>query len=156
MERRRGAWIDCYLAANSHGGLTLNNLIMPRATVAAGIGVFLQRPTRHGRRFSKALRCALRPLTRCAGRGSDAIVDGEPARCVHKPWVDGAGSMASAQAQWTQAKIPDEQHRTAQGCAGSPQSRRLGLHSRARDQPGSPPSLHFSTPGAISWATSKL
>jgi len=61
----------------------------------------------------------------------------------------GAGSMASAQAQWTQAKIPDEQHRTAQGCAGEARNPGDWVCILVRcDQPGSPPSLHFSTPGA--------
>jgi hypothetical protein len=60
----------------------------------------------------------------------------------------GVASMTSARAQWTEAKIPGEQHRTAQGCAG--ESRRSGdwvcIFVRC-DQSGSPPGLHFSTPG---------
>ncbi len=57
-------------------------------------------------------------------------------------------SMAGAQAQWTEAKIPGEQHRTAQGCAA--ETRKPGdwvcIFVRC-DLPGAPPSLHFSTAG---------
>jgi hypothetical protein len=46
------------------------------------------------------------------------------------------------------AKIPGEQHRTVQGCAA--EARKPGdwvcIFVRC-DQPGSPPILHFSTPG---------
>jgi hypothetical protein len=60
----------------------------------------------------------------------------------------GLGSMASAQAQWTEAKIPDEQYRTAQGCAQETSNPGDWVCILVRcDQPGSPPSLHFSTPG---------
>ena len=55
----------------------------------------------------------------------------------------------SAQAQWTEAKIPGEQYRAAQGCAGETRNRGDWTCILVRcDQPGSPPSLHFSTPGA--------
>jgi hypothetical protein len=61
----------------------------------------------------------------------------------------GVGSMTSAQAQWTEAKIPDEQYRTAQGCAGEARNPGDWVCILVRcDKPGSPPSLHFSTPGA--------
>jgi hypothetical protein len=61
----------------------------------------------------------------------------------------GAASVASAQAQWTEAKIPGEQHRTAQGCAGETRNPGDWLCVFVRcDQPGSPVGLHFSTPGA--------
>jgi hypothetical protein len=59
------------------------------------------------------------------------------------------GSMTDAQAQWTEAKIPDEQHRTAQGCAGEARNPGDWVCILVRcDQPGALPSLHFSTPGA--------
>jgi len=59
------------------------------------------------------------------------------------------GSMTSSEAQWTQAKIPGEQHRTAQGCAGEARNPGDWVCVLVRcDQRGSPPSLHFSTPGA--------
>ena len=59
-----------------------------------------------------------------------------------------AASMASAQAQWTEAKIPGEQLRTAQGCAGETRNPGDWVCIFVRcDRPGSPPSLHFSTPG---------
>lgn len=61
----------------------------------------------------------------------------------------GVASTTSARAQWTEAKVPGEQYRAAQGCAG--ETRNPGdwtcIFVRC-DQPGSPPSLHFSTPGA--------
>jgi hypothetical protein len=61
----------------------------------------------------------------------------------------GAASVATAQAQWTEAKIPNEQHRTAQGCAGEARNAGDWICILVRcDQAGSPPSLHFSTPGA--------
>jgi hypothetical protein len=60
----------------------------------------------------------------------------------------GAASISTAQAQWTEAKIPGEQQRAAQGCAG--ETRRPGdwvcVLVRC-ERPGSPPSLHFSTAG---------
>jgi hypothetical protein len=55
-------------------------------------------------------------------------------------------SIASAQAQWTEAKIPNEQHRTAQGCAA--ETRQPGDWTCVLlrcDQPGSPLSLYFSS-----------
>jgi hypothetical protein len=56
--------------------------------------------------------------------------------------------MESAQAQWTEAKIPGEQHRTAQGCAEETRNPGDWVCIFVRcDQPGSPPSVHFSTPG---------
>ncbi len=58
------------------------------------------------------------------------------------------GIASPAHAQWMEAKIPGEQHRTVQGCAA--EARKPGdwvcIFVRC-DQPGSPPSLHFSTPG---------
>jgi hypothetical protein len=58
------------------------------------------------------------------------------------------GVTSTAQAQWTEAKIPGEQHRTAQGCAGETRNPGDWVCIFVRcDQPGSPPSLHFSTPG---------
>jgi hypothetical protein len=61
----------------------------------------------------------------------------------------GVASMASAQAQWTEAKIPGEQYRTAQGCAGQTSNPGDWVCVLVRcDQPGSSPSLHFSTPAA--------
>ena len=61
----------------------------------------------------------------------------------------GVASMTSARAQWTEAKIPDEQHRTAQGCAKEAHNPGDWVCVLVRcDQPGAPPSLHFSTPGA--------
>ena len=60
----------------------------------------------------------------------------------------GVASTASAQAQWTEAKIPNEQQRTAQGCAGETRNPGDWVCILVRcDQPGSPPSLHFSSPG---------
>ncbi len=60
----------------------------------------------------------------------------------------GIVSMASAQAQWTEAKIPNEQQRTAQGCAAESRNPGDWVCVLVRcDQPGSPVSLHFSTPG---------
>jgi hypothetical protein len=60
----------------------------------------------------------------------------------------GVASMAGVQAQWTEAKIPNEKHRTAQGCAAETSNPGDWVCILVRcDQPGSPPSLHFSTPG---------
>jgi hypothetical protein len=57
--------------------------------------------------------------------------------------------MTPAQAQWTEAKIPDEQQRTVQGCAAEARNPGDWVCVLVRcDQPGSPPSLHFSTPDA--------
>jgi hypothetical protein len=59
------------------------------------------------------------------------------------------GPVTPAQAQWTEAKIPDEQQRTAQGCAAETRNPGDWVCVLVRcDQPGSPPSLHFSTPDA--------
>jgi hypothetical protein len=61
----------------------------------------------------------------------------------------GVGPPTPAQAQWTQAKIPDEQQRTAQGCAAESRNPGDWVCVLVRcDQPGSAPSLHFSTPEA--------
>ncbi len=61
----------------------------------------------------------------------------------------GVASTTSAQAQWTEAKIPGEQYRAAQGCAGETRNPGDWTCILVRcDQPGSPPGLHFSTPGA--------
>ena len=58
------------------------------------------------------------------------------------------GIASPAHAQWMEAKIPGEQHRTVQGCAA--EARKPGdwvcIFVRC-DQPGSPPSLHFSNSG---------
>jgi hypothetical protein len=52
-------------------------------------------------------------------------------------------------AQWTDAKIPGEKDRTAQGCAAESRSPGDWICILVRcDQPGAPPSLHFSTPGS--------
>ena len=52
-------------------------------------------------------------------------------------------------ASWTSAKIPGEQDRAAQGCADDPQKPGDWLCIIVRcDQPGSSPSLHFSTSAA--------
>jgi hypothetical protein len=60
----------------------------------------------------------------------------------------GIASMASAHGQWTEAKIPNEQQRAAQGCAAETRNPGDWLCVLVRcDQPGSPPSLHFSTSG---------
>ena len=60
----------------------------------------------------------------------------------------GIASMASAHGQWTEAKIPNEQQRTAQGCAAETRNPGDWVCILVRcDQPGSPPSLHFSTSG---------
>jgi hypothetical protein len=59
------------------------------------------------------------------------------------------GSITPAQAQWTEAKIPDEQQRTAQGCAAEQRNPGDWICVLVRcDQPGAAPSLHFSTPDA--------
>ena len=59
------------------------------------------------------------------------------------------GSMTSAHAQWTEAKIPDEQQRTAQGCAAESRNPGDWVCVLVRcDQPGAAVSLHFSTPEA--------
>ena len=59
------------------------------------------------------------------------------------------GSMTPAQAQWTEAKIPDEQQRTAQGCAAESRNPGDWVCVLVRcDQPGAAVSLHFSTPEA--------
>jgi hypothetical protein len=58
----------------------------------------------------------------------------------------GITSIERSQAQWTEAKIPGEQHRTAQGCVGETGNPGDWVCIFVRcDQPGSPPSLHFST-----------
>src|SRR6516225_11373394 len=54
----------------------------------------------------------------------------------------------SGYAQWTDAKIAGEKDRTAQGCAGETRNRGDWACVFVRcDQPGSPPSLYFSTSG---------
>jgi hypothetical protein len=54
----------------------------------------------------------------------------------------------SGYAQWTDAKIAGEKDRTAQGCAGETRNRGDWACVLVRcDQPGSPPSLYFSTSG---------
>jgi hypothetical protein len=51
-------------------------------------------------------------------------------------------------AQWTDAKIAGEKDRTVQGCAGETRNRGDWACVLVRcDQPGSPPSLYFSTSG---------
>ena len=51
-------------------------------------------------------------------------------------------------AQWTDAKIPGEKDRTVQGCAGETRDRGDWACVFVRcDQPGSPPTLYFSTSG---------
>jgi hypothetical protein len=60
----------------------------------------------------------------------------------------GAAAIGSAQAQWTEAKIPNEQQRAAQGCAAEARNPGDWTCILVRcDQPGLPPSLHFSTSG---------
>jgi hypothetical protein len=60
----------------------------------------------------------------------------------------GVASMESTHAHWTEAKIPGEQQRTAQGCADETRKPSDWVCIFVRcDQPGSPPSLHFSTAG---------
>src|SRR6266849_6505794 len=60
-----------------------------------------------------------------------------------------AFAPASGYAQWTNAKIPGEQHRTVQACAAEARNPGDWVCILVRcDQPGSPPSLYFSTPGA--------
>ncbi len=55
-------------------------------------------------------------------------------------------SISSAQAQWTEAKIPNEQNRTVQGCAAEPRQPGDWVCIMLRcDQPGSPLSLYFSS-----------
>jgi hypothetical protein len=59
----------------------------------------------------------------------------------------GVISTSTAQAQWTEAKIPNEQERTAQGCAAETREPGDWVCVLVRcDQPGSPPSLYFSSP----------
>jgi hypothetical protein len=54
----------------------------------------------------------------------------------------------SGHAQWTDAKIASEKDRTVQGCAGETRNRGDWACVLVRcDQPGSPPSLYFSTSG---------
>ncbi len=55
-------------------------------------------------------------------------------------------SISSAQAQWTEAKIPNEQNRTVQGCAAEPRQPGDWVCIMLRcDQPGSPLSLYVSS-----------
>jgi hypothetical protein len=55
---------------------------------------------------------------------------------------------ASGHAQWTDAKIPGEQHRAVQACAAEARNPGDWVCVLVRcDQPGSPPGLYFSTPG---------
>ncbi len=68
-----------------------------------------------------------------------------------------AFAPASGYAQWTNAKIPGEQHRTVQACAAEARNPGDWVCILVRcDQPGSPPSLYFSTPGADIRDTIKL
>jgi hypothetical protein len=54
----------------------------------------------------------------------------------------------SGHAQWTDAKIGGEKDRAVQGCAGETRNRGDWACVFVRcDQPGSPPSLYFSTSG---------
>ena len=58
----------------------------------------------------------------------------------------GALTISSAQAQWTEAKIPNEQDRTAQGCAAETRQPGDWVCVLLRcDQPGSPLGLYLST-----------
>jgi hypothetical protein len=60
-------------------------------------------------------------------------------------------------AQWTDAKIPGEKDRTAQGCAGETRHRGDWVCVFVRcDHPGSLPSLHFSTSGPVIQGKIKL
>jgi hypothetical protein len=63
--------------------------------------------------------------------------------------VAGTGlAPASGHAQWTDAKIPGELHRTVQACAAEVRNPGDWVCVLVRcDQPGSPPGLYFSTPG---------
>jgi hypothetical protein len=63
--------------------------------------------------------------------------------------VVGTGfAPATGHAQWTDAKIPGEQHRAVQACAAEARNPGDWVCILVRcDQPGSPPGLHFSTPG---------
>ena len=57
--------------------------------------------------------------------------------------------MASAQAQWTEAKIPGEQHRAAQGCAGQTRNPGDWVCILVRcDQPGCVAEPAFLHPGS--------
>jgi hypothetical protein len=59
------------------------------------------------------------------------------------------GAASAGHAQWTDAKIPGEKDRAAQGCAAETRNPGDWTCILVRcDQAGSPPSLHFSTPGA--------
>jgi hypothetical protein len=58
-------------------------------------------------------------------------------------------TSTSGHAQWTEAKIPGEQERTAQGCAVEARNPGDWVCVFVRcDKPGSPPGLYFSTPGS--------
>src|SRR5262249_22424201 len=58
-------------------------------------------------------------------------------------------ASTSGQAQWTDAKIPGERDRAAQGCASETRNPGDWTCMLVRcDQLGAPPSLHFSTPGS--------
>src|SRR5262245_49006006 len=58
-------------------------------------------------------------------------------------------ASTSGQAQWTDAKIPGERDRAAQGCASETRNPGDWTCMLVRcDQPGAPPSLHFSTPAS--------
>jgi hypothetical protein len=62
-----------------------------------------------------------------------------------------------AQAQWMEAKIPGEQHRTAQGCAEETGKPGDWVCVLVRcDQPSAPPGLHFSTAGPAIAGSIKL
>ena len=58
-------------------------------------------------------------------------------------------SMGHQQAApWTSGKLPGEQNQAIQGCADlSAEGRRLAVHIRPCDSPGSPVSLYFSAMG---------
>src|SRR5437868_5657729 len=62
--------------------------------------------------------------------------------------VAGTGfAPASGHAQWTDAKIAGEQHRTVQACAAEARNPGDWVCILVRcDRPGSPPGLYFSTP----------
>src|SRR6266540_4012351 len=109
---------------------------------------------RAGRRVSRIERCGFRFLA-LFGSWRDATCrsfgqGGEQMRFfVASVVVAGTGlAPANGHAQWTDAKIPGEQHRAVQACAAEVRNPGDWVCILVRcDQPGSPPSLHFSTCG---------
>ena len=113
------------------GLFSVNNLIMPACHCCGRDRCVLASPRRHGSPFPGAF--AVRRATRsCRSFPPRGGVRCDCRRQVFSLQCMGVASTASAQAQWTEAKIPERAaSRRARLCRGNPQSRRLGLHPRA-------------------------